>query len=229
MASFDGEIEPEELIPEYVATKAKLLELNRLEKTGTQSKSAKQQAKDNETDSTVAYLESKLKAIESDVLFDKFLAEQQWKKEKVILEKQLASARKSVATEPDSQSQSGDSSPMPKVDDDDDITAIAEKMAKDLLAETNEDDDIAGLFDSLPQSEVDPVTGKLQTVVSSSDGARLIIREFAKWTGVSPKRILEEACRSRQVQHHPSHSGHCCHKTNSDQRPFCQYKIYGCF
>ncbi|KAL7785597.1 P-loop containing nucleoside triphosphate hydrolase protein [Trichoderma ceciliae] len=195
IATFDGDIEPEDLIPEYVDTKIKLLELSRLDRTGAQTKPARQQAKESETDVAVAYLESKLKTIESDVLFDKFLAEQQWKKEKVVLEKQLAQAKKYTAIDPDNQSQSGDLTPMTKTDDD--ITAIAEKMAQDILAESNEDDDIAGLFESLPRSEADPTTGKLQTVVNSSDGIRLVIREFGKWTGVSPKRILEEACRSR--------------------------------
>lgn len=196
-ATFDGEIEPEDLIPEYIATKAKLLELSYLEKTTAQSRSAKQQKEDEADAVSVAYLESKLKTIESDVLFDKFLAEQQWKKDKVDLEKQLALARKTAAIDSSSQPEPEDATPMPEADDD--ITAIAEQMAKDILAENNEDEDIAGLFESLPQSEVDPTTGKLQTVVNSADGARLVIREFAKWTGVSPKRILEEACRSRQV------------------------------
>lgn len=182
------------MIPEYVATKAKLLEWSYLEKA---SKSTKQQKENDKDAVSVAYLESKLKTIESDVLFDKFLAEQQWKKDKVDLEKQLALARKTAATDSSSQPQPEDTAPLPEADDD--ITAIAEQMAKDLLAENNEDEDITGLFESLPQSEVDPTTGKLQTVVNTSDGARLVIREFAKWTGVSPKRILEEACRSRQV------------------------------
>ncbi|PON23651.1 hypothetical protein TGAM01_v207594 [Trichoderma gamsii] len=195
IATFDGEIEPEDLIPEYVATKKRLLELGRMEKKGPQSKPTTQQAKDIETDSTVAVLESKLKKIESDVLFDKFLAEQEWKKEKVVLEKQLALARKNPVGDRDSQLQSED--PATEVAEDDDIAAIAEKMAKDILAENAEDDDIAGLFESLPQSEVNPATGMLQTVVNSSDGTKLFIREFSKWTGVSPKRVLEEACRSR--------------------------------
>jgi ATP-dependent RNA helicase DHX29 len=195
IATFDGEIEPEDLIPEYVATKKRLLELSRTEKKGSQSKSATQQAKDSETDSTVAYLESKLKKIESDVLFDKFLAEQEWKKEKVVLEKQLATARKNPVVDPDSQVQSED--PASEVAEDDDVAAMAEKMAREILAENAEDDDIVGLFESLPQSEVDPTTGKLQTVINSSDGTKLYIREFSKWTGVAPKRVLEEACRSR--------------------------------
>lgn len=195
IATFDGEIEPEDLIPEYIATKKKLLELSRMEKKGPQSKPITQQSKDNETDSTVAYLESKVKKIESDVLFDKFLAEQEWKKEKVVLEKQLALAKKNPVVDSDSQLRSED--PASEAADDDDIAAIAEKMAKDILAENAEDDDIVGLFESLPQSEVDPATGKLQTVVNSSDGTKLVIREFSKWTSVSPKRVLEEACRSR--------------------------------
>lgn len=198
VATFDGEIEPEELIPEYVATKKKLLELSRMEKKGPQSKSTTQQAQD-ETDSAVAVLESKLRKIESDVLFDKFLAEQEWKKEKVVLEKQLALVRKNPVVGPDSQLHSED--PASDVAEDDDIAAIAEKMAKDILAENAEDDDIAGLFESLPQSEINPATGKLQTVVNSSDGTKLFIREFAKWTGVTPKRVLEEACRSRYVSY----------------------------
>jgi ATP-dependent RNA helicase DHX29 len=68
-----------------------------------------------------------------------------------------------------------------------------------MLEEDSSDDDaaLADLFASLPVNEVDPITGKSTTVVNSSNGVKVTIRDFGKWTGVSPTRVLEEACRAR--------------------------------
>jgi ATP-dependent RNA helicase DHX29 len=83
--------------------------------------------------------------------------------------------------------------------DDGDVNNEAERIAAEILAEVNDDDedDIGGLFASLPQNEVDASTGESRTVVNSSDGSQIVIRDFGKTTGISPRRALEEACRSR--------------------------------
>lgn len=185
----DIDIEPDELIPEYVATKAKLLGLSR------------GQAGDDEDDAdlAIAKLEAKLNKIETDILFDKTMAEQTWKVERVILERRLA-ATKQVAQPATSGEAKTSEQPAESESSDDDIAAEAERMAAEILAENDESDgDIAGLFASLPQHEVDSTTGKTQTVINSPDGTKLVLRDFGKWTGVSPRRILEEACRSRDA------------------------------
>jgi ATP-dependent RNA helicase DHX29 len=151
---------------------------------------------DFDKDLTVAKLEAKLRKIEDDVLFDKFIAEQQWKTQRIGVEKDIATAKKLAKIDTVEEPGSGDNTG--KNGDDNDVNDEAQRIANEILSENKDDDDgIEGLFASLPQSETDPVTGKSQTVVTSTDGTKIIIRDYGKWTGVKPTRILEEACRSR--------------------------------
>ncbi|PHH75424.1 hypothetical protein CDD80_2377 [Ophiocordyceps camponoti-rufipedis] len=189
--------EPEDLVPEYVATKAKLLTLSRSQaprKNGVPDI-------DDETRLETANLEAKLCKIESDVLFDKAMGEHLWKLERPIVEKELAAVRKLYHTS----KQEIPKEPAPAADakpsDGDEVAAEAERVAAELMAENDDDslDSIGGLFDSLPQHEVDDETGKTATVINSSCGTRLEIRDFGEWSGIQPRRVLEEACRSRDA------------------------------
>jgi ATP-dependent RNA helicase DHX29 len=74
-------------------------------------------------------------------------------------------------------------------------------MGMELLEDNESDDDaaLADLFASLPVNEVDPVTGKSCTVVNGKDGVKIVISDFGKWPGISPTRVLEEACKARLV------------------------------
>jgi len=193
IVTYDAEIEPEDLVPEYVSAKAKLLELTR----GPVSKAA--EADGDDTELAIAKLEAKLHKIENDVLFDKVAAEMKWKSERIVVERQLAAAKKEAQEAAAEEPKASTQTPDPKAKDEDDVAAEAERMAAEILAETNDDDDddIAGLFASLPQHEVDPSTGKTHTVINSADGSKMVLRDFGKWTGVSPRRVLEEACRAR--------------------------------
>lgn len=194
-ASWDMDIEPEDLVPEWVATKAKLLELSR-----GQNRGRAKQSDDEDTGLILEKLEAKLGKIESDVLFDRFVAEQRWKAEKVAVERQLATARQRTQETSAEEPETSDTAVDAKTPDEDDVAAEAERVAAEILAENEDDDDgITGLFASLPQNEVDPETGKTQVVINSSGGERLLIRDFGDWSGIKPRRVLEEACRSRQV------------------------------
>jgi ATP-dependent RNA helicase DHX29 len=189
LVTCDSDIEPDDLIPEFVASRAKLLGLSR--SRGSRSYPA---ADIEDVEVTIAKLEAKIRKIENDVLFDKLAAEQQWRSKKVTVEQQLAAARKEA--QPDSESKF-----QPEEEETDQIgdgiSDEAERIAAEVLGEVDDDDDIGGLFASLPQNEIDPATGKTQTVLTGSDGEKLLIRSFGKWAGVSPRRALEEACRSR--------------------------------
>lgn len=134
---------------------------------------------------------AKLDRIERDILFDKFVAEQQWRAKKISLEKEYA-AKKAEAKKEEAPREPPASEEGP-----DDVNAEAERIAAEVLAQEDDDGALADLFSSLPVSEVDPVTGKTSTVVNEANGAKVTIRDFGKWTGVSPMRALEEACRSR--------------------------------
>ncbi|KAK7416763.1 hypothetical protein QQX98_004955 [Neonectria punicea] len=193
----DSDIEPDELESKYLETKAKLLEL---ERGGTGVGKSRVVSADDEL--ATAKLEAKIRKIESDVLFDKFVADQKWRSERIILEKQFASIKKEI------QSVVEDSStleePVPEKTTGDGISDEAERIAAEILAQTSDDDDddIGGLFASLPQTEVDATTGETRTVINSADGTKVVIQDYGKWTGFSPRRALEEACRSSFANRH---------------------------
>lgn len=188
VATCDSDIEPDELIPEYVATKAKLLALSR-----------NPTADSDDNAIMVAKHEGKIHMIENDVLFDRPTAEIQWRAKKIVMEQQLAATRKQMEADNEA------IVPMEFLNLDvprkDDVYDEADRIAAEILAQNEELDDLGGLFDSLPQNEVDPITGKSQTVINAANGSRLILKDFGKWTGIGPRRILEEACRSRYIDH----------------------------
>jgi ATP-dependent RNA helicase DHX29 len=130
-------------------------------------------------------------------LFDKYIADQQWEIRRIQLERDAA-ARRNAALSLES---SAAPSPLPETpdDSDDEVNEEAAKIGAAMLEEDSSDDDVAlaDLFTSLPVNEVDPITGKSTTVVNSSNGVKVTIRNFGKWTGVNPTRVLEEACRAR--------------------------------
>ena len=197
-ALFTEDIEPDDLIPAYIETQTKLFEIQRPRQEAPRGKGPK--SKPNvPVDSDEAMLLAKLDKIEKDILFDKFVADQQWRDKKIMLEKAYAQAKKTRAVEEKQDAADVENSPLGETDE---INEEAARIAAEILAENgeNEDDDdeaLADLFSSLPVSEVDPVTGKTNTVLNGADGSKVIIRDFGKWNGVSPSRALEEACRAR--------------------------------
>lgn len=192
---YDSDIDPDDLLPTYIESKTKLFEKD---KSSIQVESRKLNGKPaREKDPETAKLIRKIKRIEDDVLFDQYIADQQWESKRIQLERLAAVERATVAQE---SVINGNGEGKGGVDDsDDEVSREAAKMGAAFLEEDGSDDDaaLADLFASLPVNEVDPVSGKSSTVINGSDGTKVFIRDFGKWSSVSPQRILEEACRSR--------------------------------
>uniref|UniRef100_A0A0D2XNM0 Uncharacterized protein n=1 Tax=Fusarium oxysporum (strain Fo5176) TaxID=660025 RepID=A0A0D2XNM0_FUSOF len=198
----DSDIEADELVPKYLETKAKLLEHERGKGRPDSSKTS-----ESDEELAVAKLEAKIRKIENDVLFDKYEAEQRWKAQRIDLERRLAAEKQEYQAQSEVIPARADETPHEQVENDD-INDEAERIAAEVLAEGHDEDedDIGGLFASLPQNEVDASTGESRTIVNSADGNRITIRDFGKWTGISPRRALEEACRSRDSSARISYS-----------------------
>ncbi|EFX03995.1 ATP dependent RNA helicase [Grosmannia clavigera kw1407] len=201
---YDGDIEPEELVPMYFAAKERLFALERPRQESAKGKATKVSPTPVETEAEnveISKLLGKLDRIQKDILFDKRLAELQWRSKKIILEREYAEAAKRAAEEVRNQAEEAAAvadTGRAESEADGDVNAEAERVAAEILAQDDSDDDgLTDLFASLPVNEVDPETGKTNMVVNNPDGSKLIIRDFGKWTGMSPVRVLEEACRSR--------------------------------
>lgn len=215
----DSDFEPDDLLPEYMKAKTKLFELERPLQEGKKGgkKGAKKGAKQTDTPAAtedqemeMAILRARIDRIERDVLFERAPAEHEWKTKLAALEKDYVAkkiAEKQAArkpepaeapSEPEPPAEQPDTAGDASAEDNDDIALQAERMAAEILARNDEDEDagLADMFSSLPVTEVDQ-SGNSNTVINNSDGSRLVIRDFDKWAGVSPLRVLEEACRSR--------------------------------
>jgi ATP-dependent RNA helicase DHX29 len=199
---YDSDIDPDDLLPIYLESKAKLFHLmasssEMVSKARNgRTKTMKALNEDSATETESAKLLQKIKKIENDVLFDKYLADSQWEVQRIQLEKDAAERRKVPEHTLISNDAPGSES---LSDSDDEVSREAARIGLAILEDENSDDDnaLAELFASLPVNEVDPVTGKSSTVVNGSNGVKVVIRDFGKWTGVNPARILEEACRAR--------------------------------
>lgn len=200
---YDSDIDPDDLLPVYLEIKSKLFHLKpssseaafKRRQNGRNQLSISQ-SKPPTPDPESTKLLQKIKKIEDDVLFDKYLADQQWELRRIQLERDAAALRNGPEPLHDSNDSQGSET---LVDSDDEVSREAAKLGEALLEEAGSDDDalLADLFASLPVNEVDPLTGKSSTVVNSTNGVKVVIRDFGKWTGVNPTRVLEEACRAR--------------------------------
>lgn len=211
MVTYDSDIEPDELIPTYLEVKTELFAIQRPQQDGPKKrhKSGLQlqpppPAADPLHDLETAKLLAKLDRIEKDPLFDAGLARMQWEPKRIALERDYAADKKFKAElenskmtedgqEEDEKTKSGNE----EGEEDDEIAKEAKRMAAEVLArDEDEDQGLAGMFAELPTNEVD-VDGKTITVLRNNDGTKITIRDFGKWSGISPTRVLEEACRSR--------------------------------
>lgn len=212
VVTYDSDIEPDDLNPKYLETRTKLYHLQRQQQDASrQSRKPGQRLQlptttsDLTDDMEIAKLQAKLDKIEKDPLFDVGLARLQWEPRRIQVERDYSENKKlqagcEAAPETQESKQPDEDKPQSSDDgdDDDEVSREAKKMAADILAQDDNEEDqaLADLFSALPTNEVD-ANGKTSTVVNNSDGTKVTIRDFGKFTGVTPMRVLEEACRSR--------------------------------
>lgn len=200
---YDSDIDPDDLLPAYLESKTKLFHLqppvpksSNLRPTG-RTNTSKTRTPTPLTDPETVRILRKIKRIEDDILFDQYVADQQWETKRIQLERDAAALRNALQSSQDAESHASET----LVDSDDEVSKEAARIGKELLEDTGSDDEnaLADLFASLPTNEVDPLTGKSSTVVNGTNGIKVTIRDFGKWTGVNPTRVLEEACKARYV------------------------------
>lgn len=203
VSDVESDLDPDEMLSTYLRTKARLFDRNPSLVNGPASGNKKSKAQRGNLGPTnqkptpgEAKLQQRLKSIESDVLFDKDLADMRWTEQKhQLLQSQTERKRFNLPKEAKEKKESDDSSD-DKTEENatDDVMAEAEAAAQQLLQEIDDGDGmLGGMFGEAAE-------GPSTTAASGqADGAdpNLIIRNFGKMTGIHPRRTFEEACRSR--------------------------------
>lgn len=130
---------------------------------------------------------SKLRKIESDILFDREDALSKWAAIRNRLEEESAERRKFNLD--DNNMKSGplvESSP-----------SLVTSIDVDSQKNDDSDDQLEELFSGFPELSIKPDTDNIKNIIRSEENRVLRLRDFGRWTGVNPRRTLEEACRSR--------------------------------
>ena len=184
----DTDDDPEAMTAKYLALKKRQYDLRpNLEQTRRQSlaKSAKRTASrgcGNDTDPRVSKLQRKITEIEADILFDREEAQTQWTEIYNSLLKD-ASERKRLQLPEDvlrAQNALSNSPETTPVEDNGKADADAEDLGVDMLA---------GLFCS---TDV-----RIDDKDSTLEEQTVTTRDFGKFNGLKPRRVLEEACKAR--------------------------------
>ncbi|CAN9374166.1 unnamed protein product [Alternaria alternata] len=197
VSDLDSELESDELIPAYLKIKGKLFEIDpQLVDASTRkpkgSKSKKSAPVPTQTPA-VRKLLSQLQQITSDPLFDEYQAEAQWPAKRNQIAQSQAEKRQ----------QNGSQSSNPRVQDNDttlDLSVSAKVEASPVPAASpserdgEEDADLLGGMFAVPDATSAP-----EATSNGTDSDNIALRDFGKMSGVSPRKVLEEAMRSRDA------------------------------
>lgn len=197
VSDLDSDLEPDELLSRYLSTKARLFEE---QPDLIEAKPQKQKSKTNvrsrpETPRPISHsiqkLQRKVAKIEGDALFDRREADFHWTNKRMQLLKEAAETRKNTGVTRLSAQEvvlKPDTPPLSIGSDaeDDDSNTHGDKDEVD-------DDAIGNLF------AAEPSRGDNAIAQPGEDASNIVtsIRDFGKPSGVSPRRILEDACRAR--------------------------------
>jgi ATP-dependent RNA helicase DHX29 len=199
VSDLDSDIELDELIPTYLRLKGKLYEIDpslveaatRKQSKGGKSKNAS--ANQPPQIPAVRKLLSQLQKITSDTLFDEYEAELQWpaKRNQIAQEKATKRLEQTVHA------------PNPNEEEAEAVTASeGPNMRKSATStpvvgpgETEDETDLlGGMFSAVPDI-LEPGKAEDESTVSQN----VTLRDFGKSSGLTPRRLLEEAVRSRFV------------------------------
>ncbi|GIJ98894.1 hypothetical protein Aspvir_001016 [Aspergillus viridinutans] len=185
----DSSLDPDTLLPKFLELQTKLYDLRPelFDQPKKGKKSSREQANATTEDHQVARLQRKLASIENDVLFDRDEAEYRWREKLDDLRREAAFSRRVARDE-------GNCAPVePEVRKPDETSTEAESSAG-LMDDGGDTADLLGdMFETEePILETGIITAELKK-------ASITMRDFGKWTGLSPRRVLEETCKSRDT------------------------------
>jgi ATP-dependent RNA helicase DHX29 len=198
VSDLDSDLELDELIPAYLKIKGKLYEIDpmlvetaaRKQSKGTKSKKAVT-GQATQGPATRKLL-SQLQQITSDALFDEYEAEALWPAKRNQIAQDRANKRQEQGDQPTASSQIQDVvAPAPPVV----LMPDLSTTNPDSADSEDEADLLGGMFTAVSE-DVQP----RQPDADNSLSDTAILRDFGKSSGLTPRRLLEEAVRSRSVE-----------------------------
>ncbi|RDW90863.1 putative ATP dependent RNA helicase [Aspergillus mulundensis] len=169
----DSSLDPDTLVPKYLDLQTRLYNL-RPEIYDKPKKGKKAQPAGATDDPQALRLQRKISSIENDVLFDRKEAEYLWRDKLDELRKEAAIFRRAEVNTEKEQVEKKEPGP--------DTSPVVDDEVEYLLGDMFQDQE--------PSLELGVITEELNK-------ASIATRDFGKWTGLSPRRVLEESCKAR--------------------------------
>ncbi|UPX09825.1 RNA helicase [Ascochyta rabiei] len=194
VSDIDSDIDLEELVPTYLKIKSKLYEIDpELVEASPRKKGPKgKKAAPVKTVQSpqVRKLLSQLQQLESDTLFDDREAEAQWPtKRNEIAQNQAAKRQQETTPSKSARKQQELEAPAVPAPMEEPQTATNGSAADDIMAEA---DMLGDMFSAIPD---EPAAN--ETLSENAESGNVVLRDFGKQSGLTPRRCLEEAIRSR--------------------------------
>ena len=208
VSDLGSDLEPDELVTEFVQTQSKLYRLRSDLVEGPKKVSKKitnkhgSQLTNGRQPAGVRKLQEKLTQIRNDPLFDTDAADREWFLKRITIEREAAlerhrdhspvsSDRSRVEASDTNASSYDDPGSGPSATPHGDSQPGA-KRASSPSQGTNDEDLLGGMFEAPPEGSTIVSSGNM-----SSNGTETYIRNFGKLTDLHPRKVLEDACRSR--------------------------------
>ena len=193
VSDIDSDIDLDELVPTYLKIKGKLYEIDpELVEVNQRKKGGKgKKAPPTKTQPPkVRKLLSQLQQLQSDALFDEREAETKWPAKRNEIAQTQASKRQQGTTQAKSEEEEQkDISPPVSAAKEEPQTTSNGSAADDIMAEA---DMLGDMFSAIPD---EPEATEVPS--ESAESGNITLRDFGKQSGVTPRRCLEEAVRSR--------------------------------
>ena len=185
----DRDLDPRLLIDRYIKLKSRLYkrrpELTEITAPSKKGSKSRQITAALQLDSKCARLLNKLRRLESDILFDQDAALDRWRDIRVQLVRDAAERKKLQIDTGESASRR-------------DGLTTRELLQPVHTTETEGEIDLGDFFSSLPDEQTDSA-GKNTLTTTNNEGRTVTIRDFGEWSGMNPRRVLEETCRARDA------------------------------
>ncbi|CAG8385432.1 unnamed protein product [Penicillium salamii] len=178
----DSSVDPDDMIPEWLDLQTRLysLEPDLFDRPG---KGKKGRTANMSDDPESAKIQRKIAKIERDVLFERREAEYMWEQKLDELRKDATFMRRPVDRK--KKSAPADEEAQPKPD-------ISEEIDPSLLEIEGMEEALGGMFEADTEEP-----GSILGLPTPEAQASFTLRDFGKSTGLSPRRVLEETCKSR--------------------------------
>jgi ATP-dependent RNA helicase DHX29 len=190
ISDLDSDIEPDQIVPTYLKIKGRLFEID---PDAVDAKSGKSRKKGKTRNPTAAVespavrkLRSQLQQLESDAFFDEAEAEALWPAKRNEVAQSKAAEKRSQVDGPVAPREESQSSPPVKKGD-------ASSGSQNGASVMDDEDDVmlGGMFTAVPD---EPDAAATSGDISSEN---IALRDFGKQSGITPRRVLEEAIRAR--------------------------------